>query len=380
MRDILIVSDEHPVSTKPVSYSYGDAGVDIAAGDALVNAIKPAAASTKRPGADAALGGFGALFDLKAAGYKDPLLVAGTDGVGTKLKIAFETGQHETVGIDLVAMCANDVLVQGAEPLFFLDYFATGRLATDVATSVIAGVANGCRQAGCALIGGETAEMPGMYDRGEYDLAGFVVGAVERDQLITGDTIKPGDRIIGLASSGLHSNGFSLVRKLVADMELRFDNPAAFDSSKSLGDALLTPTRIYIESCLPLARKGLVKGIAHITGGGLLENIPRCLPDGTQALIDASSWTLPPVFSWLQEVGRIVPTELARTFNCGIGMILVIDNKDTDIILSHLRQMGEVAISIGSIAKGEGKARTVIEGPPGLWGARDGFTAQSGEE
>lgn len=374
------MSDERPVSDKPVSYSYADAGVDITAGEALVDAIKPAAASTRRPGADAALGGFGALFDLKAAGYTDPLLVAGTDGVGTKLKIAFETGHHETVGIDLVAMCANDVLVQGAEPLFFLDYFATGRLATDVATSVVKGIAEGCRQAGCALIGGETAEMPGMYGRGEYDLAGFVVGAVERDQLTTGDTIKPGDRIIGLASSGLHSNGFSLVRKLIADMELRFDSPAPFDSRTTLGDTLLTPTKLYIKSCLPLARKGLVKGMAHITGGGLLENIPRCLPDGTSALIDASTWTLPPVFSWLQEAGRIIPAELARTFNCGIGMILVIDEKDADTVISHLNMAGEVATDIGVVTKGEGKARTVIKGAPGLWGARDGFNAQSGEE
>jgi phosphoribosylformylglycinamidine cyclo-ligase len=363
-----------PVSDPlPPSYDYATAGVDIAAGNALVSAIKPAAASTRRIGADAGLGGFGALFDLKAAGYHDPILVSGTDGAGTKLRIALDTGLHQNVGIDLVAMCANDILVQGAEPLFFLDYFATGKLDPKIATEVIEGIARGCVEAGCALIGGETAEMPGMYAHGDYDLAGFVVGAVERDQIITGATIKPGDAIIGLASSGVHSNGFSLVRKLVADFDLAYDQPAPFDGQKSLGEALLTPTRLYIKSCLPLLRSGEIKGMAHITGGGLLENVPRCLPKDLCATIDVDRWPLPPVFRWLQEAGHITPYELGRTFNCGLGMVLFVDPDRAEQIMAALDGAGESAMHIGMVEEKPGKARCRLRGKAGAWGARQGF-------
>lgn len=358
-------------------YTYAGAGVDIAAGNRLVDAIKPAAASTRRPGADAALGGFGALFDLKAAGFSDPVLIASTDGVGTKLKIAFETGRHKTVGIDLVAMCANDVLVQGAEPLFFLDYFATGKLRGDVAADVVDGVAEGCRQAGCALIGGETAEMPGMYAPGEYDLAGFVVGAAERGGLLAAADVTDGDALIGLASGGLHSNGFSLVRKLVADMGLRYDSPAPFAAGQSLGEALLAPTRIYVKACLNPARSRLVKALAHITGGGLIENVPRCLPDGARAVIDAAAWPLPSVFAWLQEAGSIEPQELARTFNCGLGMIAVVPQQRADEAVDYFTAAGERAFRIGRIEAAEGPASCIVAGAPGLWGARRGFTVRS---
>ena len=280
--------------------TYADAGVSIEAGNALVKAIGPLAKSTARPGADAELGGFGGFFDLKRAGYSDPLLVAANDGVGTKLKLAIETGRHDGVGIDLVAMCANDLIVQGAEPLFFLDYYATGKLDNDVAAAVVSSIADGCRQAGCALIGGETAEMPGMYSSGDYDLAGFCVGAVERDKVLTGADIMPGDVILGLASSGVHSNGFSLVRRIIAERGWKLDEAFPSAAGKTLGDVLLEPTRIYVRSLLPLVQQGRAKGLAHITGGGLLENIPRVLPDNCHAVVDSDSWDLPAIFKELQ--------------------------------------------------------------------------------
>src|SRR5437868_7885748 len=286
------------------SYTYARAGVDIAAGNALVKAIGPLAKATARPGADASLGGFGGFFDPKAAGYKDPLLVAANDGVGTKLKLAIDSGRHDGVGIDLVAMCANDLIVQGAEPLFFLDYFATGKLDNNVAETVIAGIAEGCRQAGCALIGGETAEMPGMYAAGDYDLAGFCVGAVERGEALTGDKVADGDVILGLASSGVHSNGFSLVRRLAADKGWKLDRPALFDQDRLLIEALLAPTRIYVKSLLPVIRAGRIHALAHITGGGLLENVPRVLPAGLHAQIDAGAWPQPRLMAFLQAQGN----------------------------------------------------------------------------
>src|SRR5690242_5799625 len=291
------------MSQKPLTYV--DAGVSIDAGNALVKAIGPLARSTARPGADAELGGFGGFFDLKAAGYSDPLLVAANDGVGTKLKLAIETGHHEGVGIDLVAMCANDLIVQGAEPLFFLDYYATGKLDNVVAALVIESTAEGCRRAGCALIGGETAEMPGMYAPGDYDLAGFAVGAVERDAVIDGSSVIAGDVILGLASAGVHSNGYSLVRKIVEVSGLSYGDPAPFDTSRKLGEALLTPTRIYVKSCLAATRTGKVKALAHITGGGLFENIPRVLPEGLAATLDARRWPRPAVFNWLSRAGGV---------------------------------------------------------------------------
>ncbi|MEQ9446026.1 MAG: phosphoribosylformylglycinamidine cyclo-ligase, partial [Rhodospirillaceae bacterium] len=296
--------------------TYKDAGVDIDAGNALVEAIKPLAKSTMRSGADSTLGGFGGLFDLKATGYKDPVLVAGNDGVGTKLLIAIDAGQHNTVGIDLVAMCVNDLVVQGAEPLFFLDYFATGKLSVEDATAVIAGIATGCREAGCALIGGETAEMPGLYGENEYDLAGFSVGAVERDQILPRN-IAAGDAVIGLPSSGFHSNGYSLIRKIVSVAGFSYSSTAPFDPSITLGEALLTPTRIYIKPCLALVRNELVNGFAHITGGGLTENIPRVLPDDLAVTIDTSAFELPPMMKWLADTGGLSTMEMARTFNCG---------------------------------------------------------------
>jgi len=330
--------------------TYKAAGVDIAAGDALVQAIKPLARSTVRPGADAALGGFGAVFDLAGAGFRDPLLVSATDGVGTKLKIAIETGHHDGVGIDLVAMCVNDLIVQGAEPLFFLDYYATGRLDVESARAVVAGIADGCRQAGCALVGGETAEMPGLYGGGDYDLAGFAVGAVERDQVLTGAAVAEGDVLIGLASSGLHSNGYSLVRRVASNQGLGWDAPAPFAPEQSLGAALLTPTRIYVAACLDAVRSGAVHALAHITGGGFVENIPRVLPDGLAAHLDAHALPLPPVFRWLQSAGGIVPLEMARTFNCGIGMIAVVAADRVDETLARFTDHGEDARVIGRIA------------------------------
>ncbi len=330
------------------SYSYKDAGVDIDAGASLVEAIKPLAKSTRRPGSDVDLGGFGALFDLKAAGFDDPILVASTDGVGTKLKVAIDADRHDTVGIDLVAMCVNDLIVQGAEPLFFLDYFATGRLSVEAGKAIVAGIAEGCRQAGAALIGGETAEMPGMYKDGEYDLAGFSVGAVSRGrQLPRG--IKAGDRLLGLASSGVHSNGYSLVRRLVADGGFSYGDPAPFAPGQTLGEALLTPTRIYVKSLLPLIRADRIKGLAHITGGGLTENLPRILTDDLNAVVNADSFDLPPVFRWLQERGNIAPAEMVRTFNCGIGMVAVVAPEDAAEVARALKAAGERVFEIGVI-------------------------------
>jgi phosphoribosylformylglycinamidine cyclo-ligase len=326
--------------------------VDIDAGDALVEAIKPLARATQRRGADAALGGFGALFDLKAAGFKDPVLVASTDGVGTKLRIAIDTGRHETVGIDLVAMSVNDIVVQGAEPLFFLDYFATSKLEVETAKAVIAGIAKGCELAGCALIGGETAEMPSMYAAKDYDLAGFAVGAAERDQLLTGASVKPGDVLLGLASSGVHSNGYSLVRRLVERSGLSWSDPAPFAPGRSMGDALLEPTRIYVKSCLAPVRAGLVKALAHITGGGLVENVPRVLPKGTVAEIDANGWKRLPVFDWLQKQGSVEPLEMARTFNCGIGMVAVVPATHAAKARAAFEATGETVYEIGRVAEG----------------------------
>ena len=304
-------------------YTYKAAGVDIDRGAALVEAIKPLAAATRRPGTEARLGGFGAVFDLGEAGFRDPVLISATDGVGTKLMVAQAVGRHRGVGIDLVAMCVNDVLAQGAEPLFFLDYLATGRLDLEAARELVAGIAEGCREAGCALVGGETAELPGLYDEGGYDLAGFAVGAAEREALLPRDDIAEGDVVLGLSSSGLHANGFSLVRHIVADRGLGYRDPAPFAPQTSLGEALLTPTRIYVKSGLAAVRAGHLKALAHITGGGLIDNIPRVLPPGLGAELDAALWPLPPVFAWLAEGGGMAHAELARSFNCGIGMVAV---------------------------------------------------------
>jgi phosphoribosylformylglycinamidine cyclo-ligase len=354
-------------------YTYAQAGVSIAAGNALVRAIGPLARSTRRSGADADLGGFGGIFDLKAAGFTDPLLVAANDGVGTKLKLAIEHDRHDGVGIDLVAMCANDLIVQGAEPLFFLDYYASGKLDNAVAERVIAGIAEGCRQAGCALIGGETAEMPGMYADGDYDLAGFCVGAVERDQLLDGEKIAPGDVLLGLASNGVHSNGFSLVRRLAADKGWKLDRPALFDQERLLIDALMAPTRIYVASLLPELRKGSIHGLAHITGGGLLENVPRVLPAGTHARIDADAWPQPRLMAFLQAQGAIEPEEMARTFNCGIGMVAVVPADQAEAVTAALTTAGETVFTIGTIEAGEGGC-TVVGGDE-TWSAREPWSA-----
>lgn len=355
------------------SYTYAKAGVSIETGNALVRAIAPLAKSTRRPGADADLGGFGGFFDLKAAGFNDPLLVAANDGVGTKLKLAIDSGRHDGVGIDLVAMCVNDLIVQGAEPLFFLDYYATGKLDNAVATAVVAGIAEGCKQAGCALIGGETAEMPGMYSDGDYDLAGFCVGAVERDQVLTADKVAAGDIILGLASSGVHSNGFSLVRRLAADKGWKLDRPAIFDQNVILIDALLAPTRIYVKSLLPLVRTGKIHAMAHITGGGLLENIPRILPDGLHAHVDADAWQQPRLMAFLQAQGHIEPEEMARTFNCGIGMAVVVPEAEVASVTAALEDAGETVHRIGHIAAGE-KGCTVT-GSIETWSAKADWTA-----
>jgi phosphoribosylformylglycinamidine cyclo-ligase len=355
------------------SYTYADAGVSIAAGNALVRAIAPLAKATRRPGADADLGGFGGVFDPKAAGFKDPLLVAANDGVGTKLKLAIEHDAHDGVGIDLVAMCVNDLIVQGAEPLFFLDYYASAKLDAPVAERVIAGIAEGCRQAGCALIGGETAEMPGMYAPGDYDLAGFCVGAVEREQLLTGDRVQPGQVIIGLASSGIHSNGFSLVRRLATDRGWKLDRPAPFDHDTRLIDALMAPTRIYVASLLPLLRAGKIAALAHITGGGLLENIPRVLPKTMGAVVDADSWPLPRLMAFLQAQGGIEPGELARTFNCGIGMALVVAQEDVAEVEAALAAAGETSWRIGSIVGDAEGCR--VSGSADTWSAREAWSA-----
>lgn len=348
--------------------TYKEAGVDIDAGEALVEAIKPLAAATRRTGADASLGGFGALFDLKAAGFSDPILVSTTDGVGTKLKVAIEAGIHETVGIDLVAMVVNDLVVQGAEPLLMLDYFATGKLDVALGAAVIRGIAKGCEEAGCALIGGETAEMPGMYSAGDYDLAGFAVGAVERGQVLTGAHVRPGDVVLGLASTGVHSNGFSLVRKVVEEQGLSYSDAAPFDSSKSLGSALLTPTRIYVRSCLAAVRAGTIQALAHITGGGLYENIPRVLPPETGVVIDARRWPLLPVFRWLKRAAGIPPKELGRTFNCGIGMVAITHPEDADRALQILTRAGESVYTIGRVVKRAAEdPEVVIENADSAW-------------
>lgn len=330
--------------------SYADAGVDITAGNDLVEAIKPLARSTARPGTDSALGGFGGLFDLKACGYQDPVLVAANDGVGTKLRIAIDIGIHDTVGIDLVAMSVNDLVVQGAEPLFFLDYFATGKLDVETARAVIAGIAEGCRQAGCALIGGETAEMPGMYSGDDYDLAGFAVGAVERDKILPRKDIGPGDVVLGLASSGPHSNGYSLIRKLVGLSGANYSEPAPFAPEGTLGQILLTPTKIYVRSLLAALRASHgIKGLAHITGGGFLENIPRVLPLGVAAEINLDAVPCPPVFGWLGRVGNISEREMLRTFNCGIGMVIIVSADDATHVAEILGQSGETVVTLGVI-------------------------------
>ena len=340
---------------KSKAVTYADAGVDISAGNALVDAIKPLARATRRKGADSALGGFGGLFDLKACGFKDPVLVAANDGVGTKLRLAIETGRHHGVGIDLVAMSVNDLVVQGAEPLFFLDYYATGKLDVGTARAVIAGIADGCKQAGCALIGGETAEMPGMYHGDDYDLAGFAVGAVERKKILPRKDVGPGDVILGLASSGPHSNGYSLVRKLVAISGLKYADSAPF-AKTSLGEALLTPTRIYVKSILKaLKASDSIKALAHITGGGFTENIPRVLPKNTVAEIDLDQVPYARVFAWLQKVGGVEPAEMLRTFNCGIGMIVVVNAKDAKAVMARLKKSGETVVMLGAIRKRRGK-------------------------
>jgi phosphoribosylformylglycinamidine cyclo-ligase len=352
------------MSQKPLTYA--DAGVSIDAGNALVKAIGPLAKSTARPGADAELGGFGGFFDLKAAGYRDPLLVAANDGVGTKLKLAIDTGRHDGVGIDLVAMCANDLIVQGAEPLFFLDYYATGKLHNEVASAVLASIAEGCRRAGCALIGGETAEMPGMYAAGDYDLAGFCVGAVERDKVLTGAAISPGDVILGLASSGIHSNGFSLVRRIIEQEYWDLNQAFPAEDGRTLGEVLLEPTRIYVRSLLPLVQQERIKGLAHITGGGLVENIPRVLPDSCHAAI-IMDWPAPPVFRLLQRGGNIASEEMTRTFNCGIGMAVIVAPDQAPSVTSVLGGAGETVFEIGRIEAGQ--RGCTIGGPGGSWSA-----------
>ncbi len=334
--------------------AYRDAGVDIEAGDALVERIRPHVKRTHRSGVMEDIGGFGALFDLKACGYADPVLVSSTDGVGTKLRIAIDTGKHDTIGQDLVAMCVNDLVVQGAEPLFFLDYFACGKLDVEIAARVVAGIAAACKEAGCALIGGETAEMPGHYATEDYDLAGFTVGAVERANIITGKDIRPGDVVLGLASSGPHSNGYSLIRKIVKDAGLEFDSKAPFAPDQNLADILLAPTKLYIRPVLGVLKTGMViKGLAHITGGGLLENIPRCLPKGTAVRLDTKSWPLPPVFQWLASSAGLSSTELGRTLNCGIGMTLICAAEDVAKMTKALSDAGETVHTIGSVVAGE---------------------------
>ena len=336
--------------------TYAEAGVDIDAGNALVDRIKPAAAATARPGVMSGLGGFGALFDLKAAGYDDPILVAATDGVGTKLKIAIDTGLYDTIGVDLVAMCVNDLVCQGAEPLFFLDYFATGKLEVDAAARIIAGIAAGCRLSGCALVGGETAEMPGMYGPGDFDLAGFAVGAMNRGAALPAG-VQAGDVLLGLASDGVHSNGYSLVRRVVERTGLAWDAPAPFGEG-SLGAALLAPTRLYVKPALAAIRAGGVHGLAHITGGGLTENLPRVLPEGLGAQIDLGAWTLPPVFKWLAAEGGLAQAEMLKTFNAGIGMVLVVAQDRADALAAELAAAGETVHRLGHVVPGAGVSYT----------------------
>ena len=351
--------------------TYRDAGVDIDAGNRLVELIKPLARSTSRAGADTDLGGFGGLFDLKGAGFRDPVLVSATDGVGTKLKIAIDTGQHATIGIDLVAMCVNDLVVQGAEPLFFLDYFACGKLDVETGRAVVSGIAEGCRQAGCALIGGETAEMPGMYQPSDYDLAGFAVGAVERGEILPRTDIEVGDVLIGLASSGVHSNGYSLVRRLVSEKGLSWEAPAPFEPASSVATALLAPTRIYVKPVLAAIEAaggahGAIKALAHITGGGLTENVPRVLPASVAARIDLSAFDVLPVFGWLAEAGGLPDHEMLKTFNCGIGMVMVVARADAESLVRLLQEWGEAPYVIGEIVP-PGGARTEAKGKGNTW-------------
>lgn len=343
--------------------NYRDAGVDIDAGNRLVDLIKPLVKATARPGADAEIGGFGGVFDLKRAGFTDPLLVATTDGVGTKLKIAIETGKHDTIGIDLVAMCVNDLVVQGAEPLFFLDYFATGRLSPEVGAQIVRGIALACKESGCALIGGETAEMPGMYSDGDYDLAGFSVGAVERAGLLPKPDVAAGDVILGLASAGVHSNGYSLVRRIVERAGLGWSDPSPFAEGESVGASLLTPTRLYVKSVLSVIRStGAVKALAHITGGGITENLPRVLPKGTVARIDLGNLIVPPVFRWLASAGGVAPEEMLRAFNCGIGMAVVVSADAEERVAAAFAGAGETVARLGVIEPGEGAAKVVYDG------------------
>ena len=343
--------------------TYAQAGVDIDAGNRMVELIKPLVRATARPGADSEIGGFGGIFDLKQAGYRDPVLVAATDGVGTKLKVAIETGRHDTIGIDLVAMSVNDLVVQGAEPLFFLDYYACGKLEPELGAAVVAGISIGCREAGCALIGGETAEMPGVYSGDDYDLAGFAVGAVERDAVLPRTDVAEGDVIIGLASSGVHSNGYSLVRKVVEKSGLSWSAPAPFMTGKSLGESILAPTRIYVKSCLAAIRDTkAVKGLAHITGGGFPDNIPRVLPKGLGARINLAAVPVLPVFKWLADAGGIAQNEMLRTFNCGIGMIVIVSAKDSDAVMQAFTRSGEKVVALGHVGKTADGERVVYDG------------------
>jgi phosphoribosylformylglycinamidine cyclo-ligase len=343
--------------------TYAQAGVDIDAGNAMVEAIKPLVRATRRPGADAEIGGFGGLFDLKAAGFRDPILVAANDGVGTKVKIAIETGRHDTIGIDLVAMCVNDIVVQGAEPLFFLDYFATGKLAPATGAVIVKGIALGCRIADCALIGGETAEMPGLYASGDYDLAGFAVGAAERGTLLPRPDVAAGDVILGLPSSGVHSNGFSLVRRIVAETGLGWDAAAPFASDRTLGEALLEPTRIYVQPLLAaLRRTDAIKALAHITGGGFPDNIPRILPDRLGVHLDLGAIPVPAVFGWLARAGKVAEAEMLRTFNCGIGMIVITASNQAEAVMGALREAGEAPVALGEVVASGERARMTTAG------------------
>ncbi|MCK5001919.1 MAG: phosphoribosylformylglycinamidine cyclo-ligase [Gammaproteobacteria bacterium] len=351
------MSDNSQNKNTSPSLSYRDAGVDIDAGNQLVEKIRGSVASTKRPGVMGSIGGFGGLFEIPA-GYKQPVLVSGTDGVGTKLKLAIELGKHDTIGIDLVAMCVNDILVLGAEPLFFLDYYATGKLDTEIAADVVEGIAEGCRQSGAALIGGETAEMPGMYSEGDYDLAGFCVGVAEKENIVDGSKVKAGDTIIALSSSGPHSNGYSLVRKVIEVSNASLDQPCG---ETSLGEALLAPTRIYTSSILEVLKTIPLHALAHITGGGLLENIPRVLPENTQAILDEQSCQLPPVFEWLQKNGNIEMNEMYRTFNCGIGMAVIVAEEDAGNTIKAFNDAGEKAWRLGEIAQSSGKADVIFK-------------------
>lgn len=345
-------------SNKPTSLSYKDAGVNIDAGNDLIDKIKPHVAKTKRPEVLGGLGGFGAMFQIPLDRYKEPVLISGTDGVGTKLKLATQLNKHDTIGIDLVGMCVNDILVQGAEPLFFLDYYATGKLDTEVAVDVIKGIADGCELSGAALIGGETAEMPGMYSAGDYDMAGFCVGIAEKSKLIDGSKVKPGDVILGMASSGPHSNGYSLIRKIIEVSQADLSENCG---DQSLGDALLAPTRIYVKPLLALMKKINIHAMAHITGGGLLENIPRVLANNMNASIDVASWQQPAVFKWLQEKGNVESSEMYRTFNCGIGMAVIVDAADAETAINELTASGETVFTIGQITAGEGAPEVIIK-------------------